>query len=121
MTNTEAISKFIKGSLAKQKHERYLGLISSQKGRIKFLKELDHSIDKVMDTAKFKESLTESEWNEIGYLYSSNGVFGKCVENIQVAYEGASWDGGWLIINEAGTAGILRPEGRMDDELYIRL
>ena len=121
MNSTEAISTFIKGALSRQKHDRYLGFVNSAKGQTKFLKELDHSIEKVVDKSKVYKNITDSEWNESGYLFSSNGVFGKSVENIKAAYDSAIWDGGWLIINESGVFGILRPEGRMDDELYIRL
>lgn len=121
MNSTEAISNFIKGAVAKQKHERYLGFICSLKGQVKFLRELDHSIEKIMVKEKIKASISENEWSESGYLYSSNGVFGEEVENIKAAYEGAPWNGGWLIIDRNGKFGILRPEGKMDDELYVRI
>ena len=119
--NTNAIRNFIKGAFAKQKQERYLGFIMNPKGQVKFLKELDHTIEKVIDTTKVKPSITESEWNECGYLFSSNGVFGESVENIKAAYEEAPWDGGWLMIDRAGKFGIFRPEWKMDDEISIKL
>ena len=121
MNNVEALSNFIKGAVSKQKIARYLGFIGSPKGQVKFLKELDHSLEKVLTENKIKNNITEKEWSESGYLFSSNGVFGESVQNIKAAYEASQWDGGWLLIDSSGKFGILRSEGKMDDELYIRL
>ena len=121
LSSTEAISVFIKGAVAQQKQGRYFSFVNSVKGRAKFLKELDHSLEKVIVKSKIKLALTESEWNESGYLFLGDGTFGKNIGSIKDTYDNASSEGGWLIISTIGAFGILRPEGRMDDELYIRL
>ena len=121
MTETNALSTFLKGVLSKQKKERYLGFISNKKGQVKFLHDLDHSIEEsIIESHKVAE-LTQQEWKESGYLFTSSGEFGKPVENLKTAYDSAPWEGGWLLINNSGSFGVLRPEGRIDDEIYIKL
>ena len=121
MNEIDALSKLLKGTLTKSKKERYLGFISSKKGRNKFLHELDHSIEKYFIDSKKILKLTDTEWNESGFLFTSSGEFGLSVKNLKAAYEKTPWDGGWLLVNNSGSFGVLRPEGRMDDEFYIKL
>ena len=119
MTNTEALCIFLQGAMSKQERDRYLELISSKKGQEKFLRDLDHSIEShIFESCKVEE-LTQQQWNQAGYLFTSRGVFGQPVEMLRTTYESAPWDGGWLLIGQSGIFGIFRPEGRIDDEIYI--
>lgn len=121
MTDINALSVFLKGALVKEKQDRYLGFISSKKGREKFLRDLDHAIEGYIVASRKVSELKQQQWNENGYLFTSRGIFGEPVENLKAAYESASWDGGWLLVSHSGTIGVFRPEGRIDDEMYIEL
>ena len=121
MESTEYLAKFIRKVVNKQKKERYVGYLTSNKGKIKFLAALDHDLERDIEKRKVVKELSENDWSMSGVFYSSNGSFGVHSETIKEAYENAPWEGGWLILSETGRYGVYRPEGKMDDELYIKL
>jgi hypothetical protein len=119
--DSKPFSTFLNGAVQKQRRERYIGLLSNTKRHSKFLASLDHDLERDINTGKVVEKLSDPEWTSPCVVYSSQGVFGKYDESIKLAYESAPWEGGWLIISETGAFGVYRPEGKMDDELYIKL
>ncbi len=121
MEAVEAVTLFIQRVVAKEKRERYAGFVSAKKSRKKFLDALDHALASEIDTAKAVATLSEKDWSQAGFLYSSDGTFGMEVVSLKDAYEGASPYGGWLILSQSASVAIFRSEGKIDDELYLRL
>ena len=121
MESDTHLGKFLRGCVAKQKRERYAALVNSKKGRKKFLSALDHDLERDIDQTKVIRRIPESEWPKSCTFYSSQGSFGILVASIQQAYENAPWYGGWLIVSASGMCGVYRPEGRIDNESYIKL
>ncbi len=121
MESTEHLAKFIREAVCKPKRERYAGYLANKKGKLKFLAALDHDLEKDIKLSKSVKELSENDWSRSGVFYSSRGAYAIHSETIKQAYENAPWEGGWLILSKTGKYGIYRPEGRMDDELYIKL
>ena len=118
---TEGLEHFINNALLKSKRDRILGFLVNEKNHKKFYSALDHDFEKCIDTKKIIKKLTESELNQVGNLYCSNGVTDNSETPMVNLYGKAPWEGGWLLINKTGTLGIYRPEGRIDDEIHIKL
>ncbi len=121
MESTEYLAKFIREAVIKTKRERYVGYLANKKGKAKFLATLDHDLERDIVTSKAVKELSEDEWSSSAVFFSSQGAYEVQSDTIKQAYDNAPWEGGWLILNEAGNYGVYRPEGRMDDELYIKL
>lgn len=121
MDAIEAVTKFINHAVVNHRRERYLGFISGAKSRHKFLDALDHLLASQLDESLAVGALSEAEWRQPGYLYSSDGIFGGEIGSLRDGYEHAPDEGGWLIVGQSASAAIFRPEGRIDDELYFRL
>lgn len=121
MDISEGLESFIKRSVIKSKRDRYLGFLASVKGQIKFAKSLDHDFEKVLDDSKFVQKIERNELEQPGDLFCSNGVTNNTAISMYDLYGKAPWEGGWLLINKEGNLAIYRPEGRIDDELCIRL
>ncbi|MCU7829423.1 MAG: hypothetical protein KZQ85_10190 [Candidatus Thiodiazotropha sp. (ex Myrtea sp. 'scaly one' KF741663)] len=121
MNISEGLEPFIKKAVIKSKRERYLGFIVSKKGQIKFARSLDHDFEKVLDDSKFINKIERNELEQLGDLYCSNGVTNDSPSSMYNLYGKAPWEGGWLLVNKAGTLAIYRPEGRIDNEICIKL
>ena len=121
MNNSEGLESFIKRAVIKSKRDRYLGFLASSKGQVKFAKSLDHDFEKVLDESKYVQKLERNELEQAGDLFCSNGVTNNTNTSMYDLYGKAPWEGGWLLINKKGNLAIYRPEGRIDDELCIRL
>jgi len=121
MEENRPIYTFIKGAVQKHKQERYIGFLSSKKRQLKLLASLDHDLARDLNSNKEVDGLSESEWKSPCVLYSNQGAFGKLHVSIKRVYEELPWEGGWLIISECGEFGVYRPEGRIDDELFIKI
>jgi hypothetical protein len=121
MKINSSLENFINKALIKSKRERLVGFLSSAKGHVKFCKALSHDLEKYLDQAKFVSKFSESELEQPGDLYCSNGVTNDNEDLMVNLYGKAPWEGGWLLLNKLGTIAIYRPEGRIDDELYIKL
>ncbi len=121
MQSTENLAKFIREVVIKTKRDRYAGYLANKKGKAKFLAALDHDLERDIETSKTVKELSENEWSRSAVFYSSQGAYGVQSKTIKQAYENAPWEGGWLILSETGNYCVYRPEGRMDDELYIKL
>lgn len=118
---TSAITVFIQRAIIKEKRGRYAGFVAGTSSKHKFLETLDHVLARHVDVKKAVGALNDSEWRKPGYLYASDGSFGKTLESLRAGYDNAPAEGGWLIVSQSAEAAIFRPEGRMDDELYFRL
>jgi len=112
---------FISEALVKSKRDRFVGFLSSAKGQVKFSKSLDHEFVSYLNKSKFSSKFPQSELEQTGDIYCSNGVTNNSVETMANLYGKAPWEGGWLLLNKSGTIAIYRPEGKIDDELYIKL
>lgn len=117
----ETLTKFIKAIVTKQKRDRYAGFLANEKGRRKFLASLDHDLERNIEPKVLVESLSEMQWRSPAVLFSSTGAMNTEFSSLRHAHEEAPWEGGWLAIDAAGTYGIYRPEGRTDDEMFIKL
>ena len=112
---------FLSKALIKAKRERFLSFLGSDKGQIKFAKSLSHDLVKFIDPSKVVSKFSEIELKQEGNLYCSNGVTNDSIDTMINLYGKAPWEGGWLLVNKQGTMAIYRPEGKIDDELYIKL
>ncbi len=121
MGAVEAVTLFIRGMVAKGKRDRYAGYVSATKSRRKFLDALDHALSSEIVPARVVATLSEKDWSQPGFLYASDGTFGMAVKSLRDGYDSASPYGGWLILSQSAGVAIFRPEGRVDDELYLRL
>ena len=121
MKISSGLEHFLSEALTKNKRDRFIGFLSSAKGHIKFFKALDHDFVKHLDSTKFVEKIPEVELEQFGDLFCSNCVANDSNDSMTNLYGKAPWEGGWLLLNKHGTIAIYRPEGRIDDEIYIRL
>ena len=121
MESNTNLARFLKGCVAKHEQDRYSALVSKKKGQKKFLSALDHDLERDIDQTKVIDRFPETEWMKNCTFYSSQGSYGIPVATIRQAYDNAPWDGGWLIVSASGMCGVYRPEGRIDDEKYIKL
>jgi hypothetical protein len=76
MNSEDALIAFLNFALVKNKRERYVGFLSSNKGRNKFLKALYHDLANCIDEQKTVPKLTDDDKKTRGYYYSANGEFG---------------------------------------------
>ncbi|UCE90335.1 MAG: hypothetical protein JSW10_05845 [Pseudomonadota bacterium] len=95
--------------------------MNNPKNHKKFSSSLDHDFFGYLDKSKFVPKLSESEMEQEGNLYCSNNVTNNSSDTMSNLYGKAPWEGGWLLINKGGTVGICRPEGKIDDEIFIKL
>ena len=121
MIISDGLRKFIDNAILKPKHERVTGFISNSKNHVKLARSLDHEFIKFLDKSNFRNSIDINSSNELGFLYCSNGVSSENETRIAELYGKAPWEGGWLIVNLTGDFAIYRPEGKIDDEVFIEL
>ncbi len=121
MIISNGLQKFVNRAIMKSKRERFLGFLSKSKNHAKFAKALDHELIAIMDKSLFREPIDINASKEVGYLYCSNGVSSDRETPIAELYGKAPWEGGWLIVNSTGNFAIYRPEGKIDDEVFIEL
>ena len=121
MNISEGLKFFLGTALIKAKRERFLGFLSNSKGHKKLASSLDHDLAKFLDTTLFVKKISEKEMTQLGDLYCSNGVTSNSESSMLDLYGKAPWDGGWLLISKSGKIAIHRPEGRIDDEIHIKL
>jgi len=121
MNISTGLEHFINQAVVKSKRDRFIGFLSSSKGQTKFSKSLDHELVKYLNKSKFTSKFSQSELEQIGDIYCSNGVTNNSEDTMANLYGKAPWEGGWLLLNKSGSIAIYRPEGRTDDELYIKL
>jgi len=121
MNISPGLEHFINEAIAKSKRDRFVGFLSNPKGHAKFSKSLDHELVKYLIKSNFTSKFQQSEFEQNGDIYCSNGVTNNSVDTMANLYGKAPWEGGWLLLNKSGTIAIYRPEGRIDDELYIKL
>ena len=60
MTTLEAAANFIAHAIHRTKRKRYLNFIHTEKGQAKFLRDLDHQIEKYVTTSKIIKKLPEN-------------------------------------------------------------
>ncbi len=121
MNITDGLKYFVSSALVKSKRERFVGFLSNTKGHKKFLGSLDHDLEKLLDSSKIVSDISKIDMEQQGDLYCSNGVANNSDLSMVNLYDKAPWEGGWLLINKQGSLAIYRPEGRIDDEIYIKL
>tara|TARA_R110002124_G_scaffold217594_2_gene383213 strand:+ start:271 stop:636 length:366 start_codon:yes stop_codon:yes gene_type:complete len=118
---SDGLRKFIGNAILKPKRDRVLGFLSNSKNHVKFARTLDHEFYKLLDKSYFRNSIDINSSNELGFLYCSNGISSEKETSISELYGKAPWEGGWLIVNLSGNFAIYRPEGKIDDEVFIEL
>lgn len=121
MKISAGLGNFLKNALLKNRCDRILEFLASEKNHKKFSSTLSHDFLGFLDATKFITKLSDSEMNEVGDLYCANGVTSDSEASLVNLYGKAPWEGGWLLVNKKGTLGIYRPEGRIDDEIHIKL
>ena len=121
MKRSNGLEHFLSEALIKNKRERFIGFLANPKGRVKFAKSLDHEFEKFLNPTKLTSKFSVPELEQTGDLYCSNGVTNDNDDSMVNLYGKAPWEGGWLLLNKLGTIAIYRPEGKIDDELYIKL
>ncbi len=121
MNISKGLENFISQALVKNRRDRFRGFLSSKKGHQKFASSLDHDLEKALDNSNFVAKLSDKELQQRGELYCSNGVTNDSEVLMVDLYGKAPWEGGWLLLNKDGTLAIYRPEGKIDDEIHIKL
>jgi hypothetical protein len=111
---------FIERAVVAARRERWAGFAAKQATHAKFLDGLDHALANVIDKSLAVANLTSADWAEPGWRYTSDGNFGGEVQTLREGYDTASPYGGWLLLSASGRLAILRPEGRQDDEVFLR-
>lgn len=121
MKTSSILEYFFRKALVKSKQERFVGFSSSKKGLTKILKSLDDELLSCLNNEIFTSKFPNSELDQIGNFYCSNGTINEGVESMRHLYDSAPWEGGWLLMSDPESIAIYRPEGKIDSELYIRL
>ena len=121
MDITDGLKFFINSALVNSKRERFIGFLSNTKSHKKFLVSLDHDLEKFLDGSKVVSNISKIDMEQQGDIYCSNGEANNTNSSMVTLYDEAPWEGGWLLINKQGSSTIYRPEGRVDDEIYIKL
>ena len=119
MTCECVLSFFIHRNVKKTMRRRYMALLETKKGKIRFLHELDHRFGSHIVAGMKSSKLPHSVWKSSCYMFTSQGAFGQYWTSMEVAYEKAALEGGWLIVEGSGRGGIFRPEDTIDDEIFI--
>lgn len=114
------VVNFVEHAVAVDRRDRLAGFAGKASTRAKFLATLDHALAKAIDESLVVASLAPGEWNEASLLYASDGSFGAPAKSLREGYDRASPHGGWLLLSASGRVAILRPEGRIDDERFLR-
>lgn len=115
------LENFLNHALMKNRRDRILGFLATEKNHKKFSGALDHDFLSFLDATKFVVKLSDSELKQAGDLYCSNGVTNNSEASMVDLYGQAPWEGGWLLINKEGALGVYRAKGRIDDEFHIKL
>jgi len=118
---SEGLRKFIDKSVLKQDHDSVIRYISAATNHVKFARILKHEFLSMLDKSNFRECIDINFSNELGFLYCSNGISSERETRIAELYGTAPWEGGWLIVNLTGCFAIYRPEGEIDNEVFIEL
>jgi len=118
---SEGLRKFVNNGVMKQEHDRVIRYISVATNHVKFARLLDHEFLSMLDKSNFRECIDINLSNELGYLYCSNEISSERETRIAELYGTAPWEGGWLIVNLSGSFAIYRPEGEIDNEVFIEL
>ena len=118
---SEALKNFISRIVQKHRRERYVGYLNSKKGIKKLLAALDHDLENDFELRVVAKSLSKAEWESSAIILTSAGKFKEEYQSVREAYDKAPWEGGWVIISESALYGIYRPEGRIDNEVFIKL
>ncbi|MDP7592126.1 MAG: hypothetical protein QF552_05400 [Litorilituus sp.] len=121
MIISNGLLSFINKAILKPKREHVLAFLANTKNHIKFARTLDHEFMNLLDKSNFKDSIDINSSNDLGFLYCSNGFSTETETRIGELYGQAPWEGGWLIVNLSGTFAIYRPDGKIDDEVFIEL
>jgi hypothetical protein len=121
MNISRGLEHFINEALVKNKRDRFVGFLSTTKGHAKFSKSLDHDFVSYLNKSKFTFKFSASVLEQTGDIYCSSGFTNNSEDSMANLYGKAPWEGGWLLLNKSGSIAIYRPEGRIDDELYIKL
>ena len=118
MNSDEAIKKFISCSLQKRWIDRYLSLISTNKGQKKLIGDLYHVFDKRLDPKKVIDNFPIKILNLPCYSYSRIGGFGKVEKSLKTAYDQYAGNG-CLTIDTEAKFGIYMPEDMIDEIKFI--
>ena len=121
MNSVAALEKFIDKVVKPPRSKRFQELITSSKGQKKFLYELSHGIeDHIRDDVQTEEGFSSFRILPC-YVYAGNVGFGIPKASVEEAYELLSVDDSWLIVTQAGSFAIYRPEFPWDAEISVVL
>lgn len=115
----ELLKNFISKAIINNKIDRYFALLNTRKGKIKFLKELNHNFESSLKP-NLKSNITLSEIKNIPvFTFSGFKGFGIHYNTFSEAYEDFSNYDSWIIIGSDGKYGVYRPESYWDDEILL--
>ncbi len=112
-----ALQRFLKGALL-QKHDRYLGFVAKPKSRSKFLRAIDHDLERELDGALRIANLPAGRPIK-GFRFAPPDDFGSPVSDLRQLLR--SSEDSFLAVSEDGQYGILSPETYIDDRAVYRL
>ena len=95
--------------------------MASPRGTKKFLASLSHDFVRALDRTYVVERVDDDALDQLGELYRSDGTTSTGAMSMRQLYDEAPWEGGWLLIGATGTIGVHRPEGWIDDEVWMRV
>jgi hypothetical protein len=120
MAPEDALLCLISGAIAQPKARRYIALMGSKKGQIKFLASLHHELDQVIKSGhSFKSRAHENLLQLPCFVFAPPKSFGVAYDHFCDAYRSLEITDSWLIVLADGSVGVYRPEARWDDELRI--
>ena len=121
MDAKSAFLVFVDGALAPDKGRRLAALAESRKGQKKILAGLYHEFDIALRSSCIKESAREGMQPKPCFVFHSSKDFGEPCDSVSEACDNLALDDGWLVLLQDGSAGIVRPEGRLDDEKVVAI
>ena len=120
MNQETALKSFLTSVIIKRWKDRYLSLISTQKGKNKFLKDLYHSFEEKIEPTKIVIDFDEKIWNLPAFSYSEIGGFGNDEVSLKDGLKKYEGDG-CLIVDCTAKYGIYIPESMIDEIKYLNV
>ena len=112
-----ALQTFLSGALLR-KRDRYLGFVAKPKTRSRFLRTIDHDLERELDGALRIAHLPVDRPIK-GFRFAPPDEFGSPVSDLRQLLQ--SCDDSFLAVSEDGQYGVLSPETYIDDRAVYRL
>jgi len=118
MEADEALICFLKGMLIEKK-DRYIGFLSKEKTRYKFLNSIYHELEGILDQSKKVASLPEKAFELPCYKFVPPNTFGEKVTSLKVGSDQLIES--FLLVTTDGKYAIHGPETYVDSKAYYIL